>query len=92
MNCRYEAVDQQVAGVNERMNPCVQTQERRNQTKQKNLCGVRRRIEKDGPPAARRTNLNSAYQNLKDETHTNSSPGLTEPHRTRGHRSVTMCS
>lgn len=43
MNCRYEAVDQQVAGVNERMNPCVQTQERRNQTKQKNLCGVRRK-------------------------------------------------
>lgn len=68
MNCRYEAVDQQVAGVNERMNPCVQTQERRNQTKQKNLCGVRRRIEKDGPPAARRTNLNSAYQNLTNRT------------------------
>lgn len=83
MNCRYEAVDQQVAGVNERMS-------QPNQTEEPVWC--EEESEKDGPPAARRTNLNSAYQNLKDETHTNSSPGLTEPHRTRGHRSVTTCS
>lgn len=59
MNCRYEAVDQQVAGVNERMS-------QPNQTEEPVWC--EEESEKDGPPAARRTNLNSSYQNLTNRT------------------------
>lgn len=59
MNCRYEAVDQQVAGVNERMS-------QPNQTEEPVWC--EEESEKDGPPAARCTNLNSAYQNLTNRT------------------------